>query len=61
MKVAQPQNTADINLRYETGERYEPGNIRISHEQSKPRIPFGYGYSAKFGHLTAMLTILFGV
>ncbi len=32
VKVAQPQNTADINLRYETGERYTlgPAQFRMS-------------------------------
>ncbi len=29
VKVAQPQNTADINLRYETGERYKLGNVEF--------------------------------
>lgn len=29
VKVAQPQNTADINLRFETGERYKLGNVEF--------------------------------
>lgn len=29
VKVAQPQNTADINLRYETGERYKLGDVEF--------------------------------
>jgi translocation and assembly module TamA len=37
VKVAQPQNTADINLRYETGDRYKLGPVefRMS-DPSKP-------------------------
>ncbi|TCM66485.1 autotransporter secretion outer membrane protein TamA [Acinetobacter calcoaceticus] len=37
VKVAQPENTADINLRYETGERYKIGEVefRMS-DPSKP-------------------------
>ncbi|NNG82281.1 BamA/TamA family outer membrane protein [Acinetobacter sp. ANC 5378] len=37
VKVAQPQNTADINLRYETGDRYKlgPAEFRMS-DPSKP-------------------------
>ncbi|OAL79104.1 hypothetical protein AY606_06655 [Acinetobacter sp. SFB] len=37
VKVAQPQNTADINLRYETGDRYKLGPVefRMS-DASKP-------------------------
>ena len=37
VKVAQPQNTAEINLRYETGERYAvgPAEFRMS-DPSKP-------------------------
>lgn len=29
VKVAQPQNTADVNLRYETGERYKLGPVEF--------------------------------
>ncbi len=37
VKVAQPQNTADINLRFETGERYKLGDVefRMS-DRTKP-------------------------
>lgn len=38
VKVAQPQNTADINLRYETGERYKLGKVEF--RMSNPDAPF---------------------
>lgn len=38
VKVAQPQNTADINLRYETGERYKLGNVEF--RMNDPNIEF---------------------
>ena len=37
-KVAQPQNTADINLRYETGDRYKLGDVEF--RMSDPSKPF---------------------
>ncbi len=37
VKVEQPQNTADINLRYETGERYKLGGVEfVMSDPSKP-------------------------
>ncbi len=37
VKVEQPQNTADINLRYETGERYKLGGVEfVMSDSSKP-------------------------
>ena len=38
VKVAQPQNTADINLRYETGDRYKLGPVEF--RMSDPSKPF---------------------
>ncbi|OTG95347.1 hypothetical protein B9T24_11430 [Acinetobacter sp. ANC 4654] len=38
VKVAQPQDTADINLRYETGERYKLGAVEF--RMSDPSKPF---------------------
>ncbi|WP_374571428.1 autotransporter assembly complex family protein [Acinetobacter sp.] len=38
VKVAQPQNTADINLRYETGGRYKLGNVEF--RMSNPSAAF---------------------
>jgi translocation and assembly module TamA len=38
VKVAQPQNTADVNLRYETGERYTLGPVEF--RMSDPSQPF---------------------
>ena len=38
VKVAQPQNTAEINLRYETGERYKLGNVEF--RMSNPSAAF---------------------
>ena len=38
VKVAQPQNTADINLRFETGERYKLGDVEF--RMSDPTKPF---------------------
>ena len=38
VKVAQPQDTADINLRYETGERYKLGAVEF--RMSDPAKPF---------------------
>ncbi|WP_180168429.1 autotransporter assembly complex family protein [Acinetobacter sp. YH01003] len=39
VKVAQPQNTADINLRYETGERYKLGNVEFRMSDSNQEFP----------------------
>jgi translocation and assembly module TamA len=37
VKVAQPQDTADVNLRYETGERYKLGAVEFRmNDSSKP-------------------------
>ena len=38
VKVAQPQNTAEVNLRYETGERYKLGPVEF--RMSDPSKPF---------------------
>ena len=38
VKVAQPQNTVDVNLRYETGERYKLGPVEF--RMSDPSQPF---------------------
>ena len=38
VKVAQPQNTADINLRFETGDRYKLGPVEF--RMSDPSKPF---------------------
>ena len=38
VKIAQPQDTADINLRYETGERYKLGAVEF--RMSDPSKPF---------------------
>ncbi len=52
VKVEQPQNTADINLRYETGERYKLGGVEFRDERSKSRpLPIGFRCSAKFSDL----------
>ncbi|WP_371971292.1 autotransporter assembly complex family protein [Acinetobacter sp. AL9] len=39
VKVAQPQNTADINLRYETGERYKLGNVEFRMSDPNQEFP----------------------
>jgi len=39
VKVAQPQNTADINLRYETGERYKLGNVEFRMSDPNKEFP----------------------
>lgn len=45
VKVSQPENKADINLKYETGERYKLGKAGVSHERSIKTITFKYEYS----------------
>lgn len=39
VKVAQPQNTADINLRYETGERYKLGAVEFRMSDPNQEFP----------------------
>ena len=39
VKVAQPQNTADINLRYETGERYKLGDVEFRMSDPEAEFP----------------------
>ena len=39
VKVAQPQNTADVNLRYETGERYKLGPVEFRMSDSTQPLP----------------------
>lgn len=39
VKVAQPQNTADINLRYETGERYKLGAVEFRMSDPNQELP----------------------
>ncbi|MDM1717906.1 autotransporter assembly complex protein TamA [Acinetobacter towneri] len=39
VKVAQPQNTADINLRYETGERYKLSNVEFRMSDPNQEFP----------------------
>lgn len=39
VKVAQPQNTADINLSYETGERYKLGNVEFRMSDPNKEFP----------------------
>jgi translocation and assembly module TamA len=39
VKVAQPQNTADINLRYETGDRYKLGNVEFRMSNPNDEFP----------------------
>ncbi len=42
VKVAQPQNTADINLRYETGERYKLGNVEFRMSDPDAEFPLDH-------------------
>lgn len=39
VRVNQPQNTADINLKYETGERYQLGNVEFRMSDPSKKIP----------------------
>lgn len=39
VKVAQPENTAEINLRYETGERYKMGDVEFRMSDPKKPLP----------------------
>lgn len=39
VKVAQPQNTADINLKYETGDRYKIGNAEFRMSDPSKEFP----------------------
>lgn len=39
VKVEQPQNTADINLRFETGDRYKLGNVEFRMSDPEKKFP----------------------
>ena len=39
VKIAQPQNTADVNLRFETGERYKLGNVEFRMSDPEKEFP----------------------
>lgn len=39
VRVNQPQNTADINLKYETGDRYKLGNVEFRMSDPSKKIP----------------------
>ena len=39
VRVNQPQNTADVNLKYETGDRYKLGNVEFRMSDPSKKIP----------------------
>jgi translocation and assembly module TamA len=42
VKIAQPQNTADVNLRFETGERYKLGNVEFRMSDPEKEFPLDH-------------------
>ncbi len=51
VKVAEPQNTADINYVNETGERYKLGNVEFRMSDSNQEFPLDMDILRSFCHL----------